>query len=182
MDCSIDGCERPVYCRGWCKTHYNRWHRTGDPLLLLRFGPRPVPLVDRLTPKIAPRDSGCWEWTGSSDEKGYGEIRVGSVRDGSSRTVPAHRAVYELVVGPIPDGLHLDHLCNNPPCVNPAHLEPVTQAENNRRAAERRNGCLAGHPWTEANTYTRRGGKRECRLCRNARDRVPSVRSRNDVH
>ena len=68
----------------------------------------------------------CWEWTGSND-RGYGMFRL----DG--RTVRAHRWAWETLVGPIPRGLHLDHLCRNPPCVNPDHLEPVTQPENIRR-------------------------------------------------
>lgn len=71
---------------------------------------------------------GCWGWTGVHNARGYGHIG----RNGT--TVKAHRAAYELYVGPIPAGLQLDHLCRNKGCVNPAHLEPVTGAENCRRA------------------------------------------------
>src|SRR4051794_28099208 len=60
--------------------------------------------------------SGCWEWQGATDHGGYGEFHM------SARNARAHRMAYELFAGPIPDGLDLDHLCRNPPCVNPEHL------------------------------------------------------------
>lgn len=75
--------------------------------------------------------TGCWNWTGALT-KGYGRIKVGG------RTRIAHRVVYERLVGPIPEGLHLDHLCVNPRCIRPEHLEPVTTRENNRRVFIRR--------------------------------------------
>jgi hypothetical protein len=100
----------------------------------------------------------CWTWHGAKDAKGYGRWRSFGV----------HRVVYELLVGPIPEGLTLDHLCRNPPCVNPAHLEPVTRWENVRRsptnpAAEntRKEMCPKGHPYTHAD----RRGWRKCRAC-----------------
>jgi hypothetical protein len=78
------------------------------------------------------KTEGCWEWKGAKDGDGYGHLGVaGSV-------VGAHRYAYELLVGPIPEGLHLDHLCRNRPCVNPDHLEPVTQAVNVGRANKAR--------------------------------------------
>lgn len=81
------------------------------------------PLVERLTEKIEVQPDGCWFWTASLRD-GYGQIRVGaSVRS-------AHLVIYELVVGQVPDGLDLDHLCRVRHCVNPAHLEPVTRFEN----------------------------------------------------
>jgi len=100
---------------------------------------------------------------------GYGTIYA----NGASRL--AHRVAYELVVGPIPDGLHIDHLCRRPICVNPAHLEAVTQRENTRRGngATARNGrkthCPAGHEYTDGNTYLARTGRRTCRSCTLAR-------------
>jgi hypothetical protein len=84
----------------------------------------------------------------------------------------AHRVVYEALVGPVPEGLELDHTCDNPPCCNPGHLEPVTHAENMRRG--KRNGavvnrakthCKHGHEFTPANTYTQTKGGRGCREC-----------------
>lgn len=74
-------------------------------------------------------DNGCWEWQGELNSNGYGRVWRNNKR------IMAHRGFYELHRGPIPEGLELDHLCRNKPCVNPAHLEPVTHAENVRRAA-----------------------------------------------
>ena len=75
--------------------------------------------------------SGCWDWLGSVGTRGYGRIGVGG------KMLQAHRFAYEQLVGPIADGLVLDHLCNNKRCVNPAHLEPVTVEDNVRRGVIR---------------------------------------------
>lgn len=87
-------------------------------------------LPPRIAAKIQP-DGECWSWTAYRSKKGYG-----SVATGHGKTALAHRHVYELLVGPIPAGLELDHLCLNTSCVNPDHLEPVTGAENLRRRYE----------------------------------------------
>ena len=71
----------------------------------------------------------CWEWKASLDRHGYGQINRGR-EDGKSKVVRAHRISYELYVGPIPDGLFLDHKCENRSCVNPNHLRPATNAQN----------------------------------------------------
>ena len=83
---------------------------------------------ERFWAKVKKTD-GCWLWTGWKNDRGYGNFEVDS-----TRTVKAHRFAYEVLVGPIPDGLTLDHLCRNPSCVNPEHLEPVTLRENIMRA------------------------------------------------
>lgn len=80
-------------------------------------------------PRFVETEEGCWLWRGALTERGYGLLRDGR------RRVRAHRAFYQELVGPVPDGLVLDHLCRNPSCVNPGHVEPVTQAENIRRGA-----------------------------------------------
>ena len=97
-------------------------------------------------------EDGCWRWTGPT-AGGYGRVQI-----------YAHRWMYEREVGPIPDGLQIDHLCRNPLCVNPEHLEPVTHAENQRRKSERP-VCGKGHVFTEETTYWTPKGYRKCRIC-----------------
>lgn len=114
---------------------------------------------------------GCWEWEAGRTTGGYGKFHL------SGRTELAHRAVYQLVRGPIPDGLHLDHLCRNRACVRPDHLEPVTVRENLMRgdtpAARNANRteCVNGHLFDAENTYLTRDGRRKCRACTTIRQR-----------
>lgn len=122
------------------------------------------PLEDRIAEKIDFTSStdGCWLWQNPRPH-GYGQIRVGK------RQRIAHRVIYELYVGPVDDGLELDHLCRNRSCVNPDHLEPVTHSENVRRGEVpqlqlRKTHCLRGHPFDEENTRIYRGS-RGCRKC-----------------
>jgi hypothetical protein len=118
----------------------------------------------------------CWIWTATKNRKGYGMVSI------SGKGRPAHRVSYALIVGDIPAGLQLDHLCRNRACVNPHHLEPVTNAENQRRAIPFRKPapeyCPAGHLFTETNTYKRPGGDRECRECQRIRARERARRIR----
>lgn len=126
----------------------------------------PVALADRVWAKVR-KSAGCWLWMGSRNALGYGQVQRGRRGEG---LIQAHRATYELIVGPIPAGLELDHLCRQPSCVRPDHLEPVTQAENKRRANQHPD-CVNGHPFDEANTYIRRDGARMCRACHRERAR-----------
>lgn len=111
-------------------------------------------------------DEGCWLWRRPISNNGYAYIKW----DG--RDQPAHRVIYELLVGPIPDGLVIDHLCRVRHCLNPGHMEPVTGAENTRRGRSgqlqaERTHCPRGHPYNEENTYYERSQRhgRACRAC-----------------
>lgn len=91
-------------------------------------------LEERFWAKVD-KTEGCWNWTGAHGEQGHGQIFT----HGRSGTTPAHRVSYEMHVGPIPEGLVVDHMCHNPPCVNPAHLRLATVKQNieNRQGAQR---------------------------------------------
>src|ERR1041385_4955256 len=96
-----------------------------------------TPVFSRMTDKFTVGD-GCWEWTGAKTGHGYGKILT-------FRSIQvAHRILYELLVGPVPEGMELDHLCRNPSCVRPDHLEPVTHRVNISRAIQKTH-CLRGH-------------------------------------
>lgn len=135
---------------------------------------KPRPLSERLMGKFEPEpNSGCWLWTAAVAGSGYGHI---GNRPGGNKS--AHRAMYELLVGPIPDGLELDHLCRVRICVNPAHLEPVTRYTNMLRGNTftRRNAavthCPYGHPYDDVNTYRlpAHPNQRVCRQCKRRRE------------
>jgi hypothetical protein len=121
----------------------------------------------------------CWIWRGGSFRDGYGQFHLYE-----RRKVQAHRYAYQLLVGPIPEGLTLDHLCRNRACVNPSHLEPVSVGENvlrgggpsalHARAVE----CPHGHPYNSENTYVRYDGRRVCRICNRKWDREKMRRRR----
>ncbi len=115
--------------------------------------------------------TGCWVWQ-RSGANGYGQLNY----EGKHRY--AHRAAYELVKGPIPDGFQIDHLCRTPACINPDHLEAVTQRENLIRgdtipaANAQATHCPQGHRYAGANLIID-GHSRRCRTCKNERRRVP---------
>jgi hypothetical protein len=171
LRCTLEGCDRPLYGRGWCAVHYDRWRSNGDPLVVQRIRDdddrRFWSYVDRRG------DDECWPWTGAITHEGYGVLQFGGEQ------VKAHRHAYEKMVGPVPDELTLDHVCHSSDpscflskrcphrrCVNPAHLEPVTNEENTRRGRRlAKTHCPRGHPYDVV------AGVKKCRICHRDRER-----------
>lgn len=151
-------------------------------------GPTPLSVLKgRFDAKVLPEpNSGCWLWTGALQNDRYGHFRIGGRY--ASQNIIAHRFSYEFHCGPIPDGYTIDHLCKVTCCVNPDHLEPVTQYENLRRSsawypetyARRRRAthCRRGHELTPENTYQGKNRGR-CRICGRARDNERYRRLKN---
>lgn len=125
------------------------------------------PIEERFFRKVD-ADGICWVWLASLDDHGYGRFCRGARGLGESK---AHRWSYEFLVGPIPEGMTVDHLCRNRKCVNPDHMEIVTQGTNVLRGYTlagmnaRKTHCKNGHEFTPENTRIRRHGWRECRQC-----------------
>lgn len=139
-----------------------------------------TPALERVLRETTPGPNGCIIWTGALLKSGgYGQVNI------SGTVHRVHRLAYELMVGPIPKGLHLDHTCHNRDasclggacfhrrCLNPAHLDPVDSGENSRRSPHTNHSkthCAAGHPFNEVNTYIRPdNGGRQCLACRKGR-------------
>jgi len=178
-NCSVDGCERLSVSGAMCASHRKRWRTYGDAYGDIPFGNGGTTLADRQpwperfwanVNRSAP--ASCWEWQAHRSRDGYGRLRAQAPGSGEARMVSAHRVAYELSVGPVPEGLQLDHLCRNRACCNPAHLEPVTCQDNVRRgisppaAHAAQAECINGHPFDEANTYFWRARRsRACRAC-----------------
>lgn len=156
--CSVADCNNPILARGWCRACYKRWQKYGDPLA---GQPRRLGFWSNVD-----KSEGCWSWTGYRNALGYG---VGGKGPGKAYSKYAHVRSYQMLVGEVPDGMELDHLCRNPSCVNPAHLDPVTHQENVRRGLHGRvrTHCPQGHPYDEANTYIY-NGRSHCRTCNRA--------------
>lgn len=114
----------------------------------------------------------CWLWHGARTQGGYGLVTVGLVEDNTRRTVLIHRLFYEEFIGPIPEGLHLDHLCRVRNCCHPDHVEAVTQAENNRRATPRKRKKQCQHGWF---------GKSWCPACKRTYHRRYNRKRRKKV-
>jgi len=157
--CSVEGCESVVVGQGLCHKHWQRIklrgiENVGEP------AQRDLSISERFWEKVEKTET-CWNWT-AAVTRGYGRFFP------KGKPEQAHRVAYELLVGPIPEGLTIDHLCFNTLCVNPDHLEPVTLSENVRRmhAARATDHCPRGHEFTAENTRLSKGGKsRHCRQC-----------------
>lgn len=146
-DCLTVECRRPVRTRGLCNACYERLRRNGA-LDAIALPPTPRSLrnpggyrggnggaqaiAERFWPKVnAGSPEECWLWNAARDSHGYGQLRI------TGGHLQAHRVSYELAIGQIPPGLHVRHRCDNPPCVNPLHLEVGTQSDNMRDCVER---------------------------------------------
>jgi len=140
-----------------------------------------APASERLDRRLVTTDTGCLEWTGATNDGGYGRIKV------NGENALTHQLAWELTNGPIPEGLCVLHHCDNPPCCQTeptedypdGHLFLGTRVDNNadrdtkgRHAGMKITHCPDGHEYTEANTYVCRKGHRSCRACNNARARA----------
>ena len=167
----------------------NIWRRDTERSLsmYLQFTTTPLLGDPRLPPrfwrKIRVLSNGCWEWTASKRSRGYGQF---AIRHGFP--VSSHRLVYETLIGPIAEGLESDHLCRNPACCNPVHLEMVTHQVNvsrgiagavNRARQLAKTHCLRGHPLDKANVYHHKDGKRHCHTCQLLRQRIRRAKIRS---
>lgn len=158
--CSESDCDRPFFGRGYCARHLSRLRSRG------RIRKRTE--TERFWEKVEKTEN-CWNWTASLRGDGYAQF----FRNGQ---IPCygHRWVYEHTIGPIPDGLFLDHLCRNRRCVNPWHLEPVTKKVNSLRGL-RKPYCKRGHRFDGDNVIWSKD-RRQCRKCRNDRQRFGGSR------
>jgi HNH endonuclease len=177
LPCTIEGCNRTrqTYKSGLCGTHTMRRWRTGT-------------THRRTTEEIfwskVEKTKGCWFWRGYVQPDGYPRFKY------KGRPCNAHRLSYMWLVGPIPEGLQLDHLCRVKHCVNPAHLEPVTPGENTHRIPGHpivlnaaKTHCPQGHPYTPDNLlgWAARHGRRACRECHRLRQRQRRQRGRHQT-
>lgn len=130
------------------------------------------PLLQRIMPKIHINPvTHCWEWTASRQSGGYAQIML-KRPDGKFAPQVVHRVMWELTKGPIPEGLTIDHLCRVRYCVNPDHMEVVTQQVNILRGTSKsalnavKTHCKRGHPLSGPNLYINPKGQRNCKTCR----------------
>ena len=176
--CQVEGCENQVLIksRQLCRTHYQRFRKTGNPLL----GRRDVywslnSWTERFWSNVD-KSTDCWMWIAAKNDRGYGQF---TSRMEPHNTIYAHRVAYELQHGSIPEGLELDHLCRHPACVNPDHLEAVSHVVNCRRGSRpMQTHCKHGHEFTPENTYVKPNGHRFCKECKRTRDRDRSLWAR----
>lgn len=164
-------CDEDAEARGYCMKHWLEAQRDGA----FHIEVSDEEIAARLEKRSHREPSGCRVWDGAL-AKGYGKILL------HGRFLGTHRVAYELHRGPIPKGMVIDHLCRNPRCINPDHMEVVTHKENTLRGMSghavnaRKTHCIRGHEFNEENTHVDYRGYRSCRACRRQaqRNRVAS--------
>lgn len=168
--CFFPGCLKLSYCKDLCRGHYEQSYR-GIPLKPLRFRRKinTPPIIEyEENPCLNPKLEGeCHVFKGHKDKKGYGHVLL----NGNSYGV--HRYVWEQQIGPIPEGMVIDHQCRNSSCCNVKHLRVVTHQINSTenvvgiawQLEAAKTHCKWGHPFNEENTHITKQGKRHCRVC-----------------
>ena len=151
--CSIEDCPRPRKARGWCGVHYTRWRQHGDPNYVTKQ--RHLNPEDSFAYYTMPEPTtGCLLWWGTTTHGGYGVLRI------RGKIHRAHRYAWEQEVGPIPDGLFIDHVCHTPACVNVDHLRLATPTQNGQHRRGRRknrpNSYARGVYKTDSGKYAAR--------------------------
>lgn len=149
---------------------------------------RKIPIEQRFWKYVKPPHhwGECWEWMGTHEHHGYGILTL--KKDGKVTSASAHRMAYELMFGEVEKSLDLDHLCRNPGCVNPYHLEPVTHRENVMRGTSIcainniKTHCIRGHPLSGDNLVQGdwRRGRRTCKICDSMNRKQPKIRERRN--
>jgi hypothetical protein len=172
--CNICGMV-PVVARGWCRKHYSRWYRNGDPQRA-KYDRTDGPPLDRWLARVEKTES-CWLWRGELDRDQYGTFGVHGADSEAPGNYRAHRWGYEHLVRALGEDEVLARLCPNRSCVNPAHLEPTSRAvvaARTEHANSKKTHCAQGHPFNEANTAYLERGSRRCRAC----DRIAARKRR----
>ena len=160
--CTVQDCHNRAKARGLCNKHYLRMRKHGgveSPGRTQYAGS----LADRFWPRVE-KGPNCWEWTGARGSSGYGQISSGGPRPSA---LYAHRVSYELAVGPIPEGMQIDHTCHNSACVNPEHLRIVTLKQNAENLAGPYKNNTTGYRGVSRD---KSGGKYVARVTHNGRE------------
>ena len=155
---AVEECPRPSRSGGYCPTHYSRWQRTGTVELPAK------PTHEQRFWSHVDKSGECWEWTANRNKRGYGAWAI--YRHPKYISIMPHRYSYELVHGPIPKGMQIDHVCHNRACVNPNHLRLATNKQNNENPSGVRSDNTSGYRGV---TYNPKVGRWYARVQHNNR-------------